>query len=196
MNSVFLDNKIQSHDRKNTIYYTAPGLYLYNHLGYASSFEKVLSLIPAVAKPVTHPTKKRKSVSTHTEGDNDIFKHPRTSKNQKKRQDYVQNRPSLYQVDPLDFVNSLNSSDFLDLIKSLESIDVSDFYGCEDVDLHCYENADEIFEDIDMEKHLSEITVIPEGHKVNSVSSELLYPSFQHWGTNKSPFSHSISQLY
>jgi hypothetical protein len=206
MNSKFRDNIIQSQDWQTTIdslqqttsmiTQAAPGVYVYKPLGYASSFEKVPVLIPDVATPVTHLVGKRKSVSTQTARDNDTLEHFHASKNHKKEQP-VQRRPSFYQVDPLDFVNSLNSLDFLDLLKSLKSMDASDFLGCEDVDLHCYENAEEIFEDIDMKKQLREMTALPvRKHTVDDVSSELMYPSFQHWGTDESPFAHSISQLY
>jgi hypothetical protein len=181
-------------------------MYVYNPLGYSSSFERTPGLIPdGIATHVTSSTKKRKSMSIQTVMNNDIFKYPRALKNQKREQKLVQKKPGFYQVDSLDFVNSLNSLDFLDLLKSLKSMDASDFLGCKDVDFHCYENAEEIFEDIDMEKQLSEMTVLPvqetvwangsefrhlsKDYKVGHVSEELMYPSFQHWGTNKKHFS-------
>jgi hypothetical protein len=194
MNSVFRDIKIQSQDRKNIIDHNTPIVYVHDPFGYTSSFKRVTDLIPVVVT-VTPPTKKRKS-KTQMVKDSDIFKYPRASENQKKEQRPVQRRPSFDQMDPLGFVNSLNSLDFSDLLKSLKSMGASDFLGCEDVDFHCYENAEEIFEDIDMEKQLSEITVLPvqkpmwvngsksqrlsKNHRVNPVSSELIYPSFQH----------------
>lgn len=77
----------------------------------------------------------------------------------------------------------------------------------EEVDLHCYEDVDEIFEDIDMEKRLETLSVISPKHKWvtgsdffnyagYNVGVKDTYPSFQYWGTDKSPFTHSISQLY
>jgi hypothetical protein len=81
----------------------------------------------------------------------------------------------------------------------------------EDVGLYCYENSDEIFEDLDMEKQLGDMTAIPVqkevcvngsefqhiqgSHKVDLASVDM-YSLFQHWGTDKSPSAHSISQLY
>jgi len=77
-------------------------------------------------------------------------------------------------------------------------------------DIYCYENSEETFEDLDMEKQLGEMTVLPvqktvwvngsefqniQGSQVDPVSVDM-YSSFQHWGTDKSPFAHSISQLY
>jgi hypothetical protein len=169
MNSVFQYTKSQSQDRQNTI----------DHGVYVSSFERAVG-----ATPVTLPTKKRKSMSTQTEfktppdaSDNDIVG----------REPCVQKRPRFDTV--------------------LESCDKED----EDVGLYCYENSDEIFEDLDMEKQLGEMTVLPVQKEVWVNGSEFqhiqgshkvdlaivdMYSSFQHWGTDKSPSAHSISQLY
>jgi len=185
MNSVFQYTKSQSQDRQNTI----------DHGVYVSSFERAPGLIPAVgATPVTLPTKKRKSMSTQTEfktppnaSDNDIIEYFRTSKNIVGREPCVQKRPMFDTV--------------------LESCDKED----EDVGLYCYENSDEIFEDLDMEKQLGKMNVLPVQKEVWVNGSEFqhiqgshkvdlaivdMYSSFQHWGTDKSPSAHSISQLY
>ena len=145
MNSVFRDNKSQSQDRLNTIDHTTPGMYVYNPLSYTSSFERVTDLMPTVsATPVTNLTKKRKSMSVHTEfktlpeaSDSDILEYFRISKNTVGRE-------------PCAFWKRLE----FDPLMRLCDKDV------EDVDFQ-YENTEEICEDFDMEKQLREMTVIP-----------------------------------
>lgn len=76
---------------------------------------------------------------------------------------------------------------------------------------YCHENSAEIFEYLDIEKQLREMSVLPSRNSVWIKGSEFhhlhgkrefdplsldMYPSFSNWGTDKSPFAHSISQLY
>lgn len=197
MNSVFQDNKSQSKDMQSTYGVIYPQIKksqvsVYKPLDYASLFERAPVLIPSVvATPVTTPTKKRKSVSTQTEfnipmdaSDNDILEYFRTSKNIVGRELRVQEMP---RSDPV-----LGLCD-------------------EDVGLYCCENSEEIFDDIDMNKQLREMTAlhvqkpvwvngsefrhIQGSYKFDPISVEM-YSSFQDWGTDKSPFVHSIFQLY
>lgn len=160
----------------------------YKPLDYASLFEGTQVLTPSV---VTTPIEKRKSVSTQTEfntnmdaSDNDTLEYLRTSKNIVGREPRVQEMP---RSDPV-----LGLCD-------------------EDVGLYCYENSEEIFDDIDMNKQLREMTAIPVqkpvwvngsefrhiqgSYKFDPINVEM-YPSFQDWGTDNSPFVHSIFQLY
>jgi hypothetical protein len=172
MNSVFSDNTSQSQEGKNTvdslqqsthmvIDHTTPGVYVYNPLGYSSSFKRVPNLVPAVGETlVTTPTKKRKSVSTQTE------------------------------------------FNFFPKVSDKED---------EDFDLYFHGNSNKIFEDFDMDKQLKEMTALSVqkpvwvngsefwhlqgSHKVDPESMDM-YSSSRYWGTDKSTFAHSISQLY
>jgi hypothetical protein len=141
--------------------HTTPGVYVYNPLGYSSSFKRVPDLIPSVgATLVTPPTKKRKSVSTQTE---------------------------------------------LNLLPKVSDKEDDDF------DLYFHGDPEEIFEDLDMEKQLKEMTALyvqkpvwvngsdfrnlQWSHRVDPLSVDM-YSSSRYWGTDRSPFDHSISQLY
>jgi hypothetical protein len=64
------------------------------------------------------------------------------------------------------------------------------------VDLLCYEDFEEIFEDIDMEKHLNEISVLSKISTINLDISDHQIERFQLWGMNNSPYVYSISRLY
>lgn len=173
--------------------HTTPGVYVYKPLGFTSSFERVPDLIPAVyAAPRSPAGKKRKSASTQTE-----FKTLEKASD-KDGLDYFRATKSRDEKAPIRAQKRLRFDAELDL-------------GDEEVDLYCYEDAEEIFEDIDMEKQLKSMTALPVqkpvwvdgsefqhlqgSHRVDPVSVDI-YSSFKHWGTDKSPFAHSISQLY
>lgn len=182
MDSVFNDNKNQSQYKQNIIDHTTPGVYVYNPLCYKGSFVKV-------STPVTHQLKKRRSMSTQTVleiprgvSDNDILKYFRKTKNIARGETYSKKIPDFNTV--------------------LDICDKED----DEFDLYCYDDMDEIFEDINMEKQLVEITSLSMKKPVQVNGSEPqesqegrladTYPSFQHWGTDISPFANSISQLY
>ena len=54
------------------------------------------------------------------------------------------------------------------------------------VDINCYEKAEDIFEDLSMEDELLNLSIFcRQDTSINTVNN---YPTFQYWGTEKSPF--------
>jgi hypothetical protein len=69
-------------------------------------------------------------------------------------------------------------------------------------DFCCYEEVCEILqdveekkEDLNMKSHLHEMSVLT-GNKLEEVIWGNIRSRFLYWGTDKSPFTHSKSQLY
>jgi hypothetical protein len=75
-------------------------------------------------------------------------------------------------------------------IQLMENIINPDYFKDEiEAELMCDEDADEIFEDIDMEENLDKISIIPH----TPIYTNIDYGRFQLWGTK---CEDSISQLY
>lgn len=130
------------------------GLYVYRPHSYYSSFTRIVD-----SRPV-EKIQENDNIDMNT----DIFEG-------------VGDENTNINMDTTNINNDSISDENTNVFEGIGDTDIFD----ENIDMTCYEDSCEIFEDMDMNETLQNISAF-------NTESKTLYPSFRDWGTSDSPF--------